>query len=591
MDRRVITRRALLRAGAAAGLAGAIGGRLGGLSSSQGRLIDAALSSGSGGSLSDVKHLVVLMQENRSFDHYFGTMAGVRGYTDTVAYRSYAGAPMVRAADVVSQSMVGKAIGGSSVSYALADGEKALEPFELRSDPPTVDGQTTNDITHDWGPQHGSWHEGAMDAFMIEHLANDPTAFWQWTTTVDGIPVPGSSVVPTGITSMGYYRQKDCLAFYRALAQAFTICDRYHCSVLGPTDPNRLMFMSGSLGAHSGDTGGPVLTTYVQNRPELYGTLDWPTVPALLTDNDVSWKVYQDPTSQTLFNVLTYFKDFVKPATATEVENAAKALAPVYPAEFAADVAAGTLPQVSWIMPPAFGCEHPATPPEYGEWLVAQILETLVANPEVWAQTIFLVVYDENGGFFDHVPPPTPGPLVRVGASAPTSAPSLYRDGLPTHSTATYGTDGEYVDPARTSNAAGGPPSDWAQVLGPVGLGFRTPALVVSPFSAGGNVCSDVFDHISVIKLIERLFLSPGTVPAGLHVSPWRYQTVGDLTSALPGLGSPKAAVPELPPTSLLYPDTATQAVIDAFAGTVDYGSAYPPPTANSTAWQDPDPA
>ena len=590
MDRRLITRRTLLRAGAAAGMAGALGSRLG-LTAAQGRLVETALSEATGGSLADVEHLVVLMQENRSFDHYFGTMAGVRNYTDRRPYRSYAGAPAVRAADVVAQTMTGTAIGGTTVHYALADGETALEPFELQSNPPTVAGQTTNDITHDWGPQHGAWHDGAMDRFMVEHLANDPEATWQFTTTVDGIPVPTSSVVPTGITAMGYYRRKDCLAFYRALAEAFTICDGYHCSVLGPTDPNRLVFMSGSLGAHSGDVGGPVLTTYVQNRPALYGTLDWPTVPELLTANGVSWKVYQDPTSQTLFNVLTYFKNFVEPATATDVQNAANGLAPVYPAEFAADVAAGTLPKVSWIIPPAFACEHPASPPEYGEWLVSQILSTLVSNPAVWAKTVFLVVYDENGGFFDHVPPATPGPLVQVGGSVPSSAPSLYSGGLPTSSTATYGTDGEYVDPARTSNAAGGPPSDWAQVLGPVGLGFRTPALVVSPFSAGGRVCSDVFDHVSVTKLIERLFLSPGTVQAGLHVSAWRYQTVGDLTSALPGLASPTTAVPALPATSLLFPETATEAVMNALAGTVDEAQAYPPPTANSTAWQEADPA
>ena len=590
MDRRLITRRTLLRAGAAAGMAGALGSRLG-LTAAQGRLVETALSEATGGSLADVEHLVVLMQENRSFDHYFGTMAGVRNYTDRRPYRSYAGAPAVRAADVVAQTKTGTSIGGTAGHYALADGETALEPFELQSNPPTVAGQTTNDITHDWGPQHGAWHDGAMDRFMVEHLANDPEATWQFTTTVDGIPVPTSSVVPTGITAMGYYRRKDCLAFYRALAEAFTICDGYHCSVLGPTDPNRLVFMSGTLGAHSGDVGGPVLTTYVQNRPALYGTLDWPTVPELLTANGVSWKVYQDPTSQALFNVLTYFKNFFKPATATDVQNAANGLAPVYPAEFAADVAAGTLPKVSWIMPPAFACEHPASPPEYGEWLVSQILSTLVSNPAVWAKTVFLVVYDENGGFFDHVPPATPGPLVQVGGSVPSSAPSLYSGGLPTSSTATYGTDGEYVDPARTSNAAGGPPSDWAQVLGPVGLGFRTPALVVSPFSAGGRVCSDVFDHVSVTKLIERLFLSPGTVQAGLHVSAWRYQTVGDLTSALPGLASPTTAVPALPATSLLFPETATEAVMNALAGTVDEAQAYPPPTANSTAWQEADPA
>ena len=576
-----LTRRDFLRAGAMAGVAGAVGAKLGsGLSPAQGRLIEAALASATAASLSDIKHVVILMQENRSFDHYFGTMAGVRGYGDTTSYSSFPTGPSTNPATVFTQSMRGTSIDGKVANYTLADGETVLEPFELVSNPPTVAGQTTNDITHDWGPQHGAWNNGHMDRFAVEHLANDPIAAWGF-STVAGIPIPGTSNVPTGITTMGYYRPGDCLSFYRALADAFTICDGYHCSVLGPTDPNRLMSMSGSLGAHSADSGGPILTTYVQNREQLFGTLNWPTMPELLGDHGVTWKIYQDPTSNLLFNILTYFQNYVKPSTSAQVQNAVNALTPVYPVQFAADVAAGTLPQVSWILPPAFACEHPAAPAEYGEWLVSQILEILTSNPAVWAQTVFLVVYDENGGFFDHVAPPTPGPTVQSVA------------GLPSGAGAGGAYDGEYVTTANPSNAAGGPPSDWANVLGPVGLGFRTPALVVSPFSAGGWVCSDTFDHISTLKLIERVFLSPGTLTGanGLHISPWRYGLVGDLTAALPN-ATATTAVPTLPATSLLFPQTATQSVINALAGTVDEGQAYPPPNANSNSFrtQDPEP-
>ena len=418
-----ITRRQFLKAGAVAGAVGT------GLTVTQGRLIETALSAASTGSLGDIEHIVVLMQENRSFDHYYGTMTGVRGFDDPRSYRSYAGGPATDPVHVFRQTMQGQSITGKQASYALANGATKLWPFELVSNPPTVAGQTTNDITHDWGPQHGAWNNGAMDRFAVEHLANDPLAKWQL-NSVDGIPVPSTSTIPTGITTMGYYRRQDCLAFYRALADAFTICDGYHCSVIGPTDPNRLMSMSGSLGAHSGDVGGQILTTYVQNREELYGTLDWPTMPELLTDHGVSWKVYQDPTSNVLFNILTYFKSFLKPSNATQVQNAANGLTPVYPAEFVADVLGDTLPKVSWILPPAPSCEHPATPPEYGEWLVSQILETLVLNPAVWAKTVFLVIYDENGGFFDHVAPPTPGPTVQL---PPGGSPS---DVLPAGATA-----------------------------------------------------------------------------------------------------------------------------------------------------------
>ena len=225
-----------------------------------------------------------------------------------------------------------------------------------------------------------------MDGFAIEHLAEDPKAKWQ-ISEEKGAPLPGESSYPIGVLTMGYYRQRDSLQFYRALADAFTVCDRYFCSVLGPTDPNRLMWMSGSLGAHSRDVGGPVLETYVSNREQMLGKLEWPTMPELLSDHGVSWKTYQDPSSNLLFDVMGYFKKFAHPLTATEVKNAALAFGPVYPAEFAADVKAGTLPQVSYLIPPAPCCEHPATPPEYGEFLVSEILQTLLLNPDVWEQS------------------------------------------------------------------------------------------------------------------------------------------------------------------------------------------------------------
>ncbi|HET6874182.1 MAG TPA: alkaline phosphatase family protein, partial [Acidimicrobiales bacterium] len=528
-----------------------------------GALLDRALAvSPAGSSLRDVKHVVMLMQENRSFDHYFGTMAGVRGFGDRTSYRSYRGGPATNPSAIFDQTTM-----HNGKPLLEIGGDAHLRPFELVSNPPTVNGQTINDITHDWGPQHMAWNNGAMDQWAVQHLLNDGTARWQVGAGPGGLPEPGTSSAPVGIETMGYYREADSMEFYRALARNFTICDGYHCSVIGPTDPNRLMWMSGSLGAHSKDKGGPVLTTYVSGRQNMYGTLNWPTMPEVLNDHGVSWKVYQDPTSNALFNVLTYFENFTKSASE---QNASLGLAPVYPAEFAADVAAGTLPAVSWIMPPAPFCEHPATAPSYGEYLVSQILSTLVSNPEVWAQTVFLVVYDENGGFFDHVAPPTPGPMVTKLSQLPAGA----------HPGGVY--DGEYVTTLDPTNGAGGPPTDWDGILGPVGLGFRTPTLVISPFSAGGYVCHDTFDHISTLKFVERIFLPPGTIMGkhGLHVSPWRYQTVGDLTSALPTLAHPVKAVPDLPATSATDPDLMEQNLLGSL-GTTDYGPAYPVPTRN----------
>ena len=536
-------------------------------------LVEKALSvEAAGGSLKDIKHVVILMQENRSFDHYFGTMTGVRGFGDKLPSISFDGARPTDPHTVFNQTTIGP----DGKPMLTVNGDNFLNPFELMSNPPTVDGQTTNDITHDWGPQHLAWNNGAMDQWVVQHLLNDGTAKFQVNNGPLGLPEPSQSSTPIGITTMGYYRETDHLDFYRAIARNFTICDGYYCSVIGPTDPNRLMWMSGSLGAHSGDVGGPILTTYVQNRQDLVGTLDWPTMPELLTQAGVSWKVYQDPTSNALFNVLDYFKSFAKPSTPTQAQNAANGLAPVYPAEFAADVQAKTLPSVSWILPPAPCCEHPATPPPNGEYLVSQILQILVSNPDVWAQTVFLVVYDENGGFFDHVAPPTPGPTVTSPADIPAGA--FY--------------DGEYVTTTSPKNAAGGPPSDWGGILGPVGLGFRTPALVISPFSAGGFVCSDTFDHISTLKFIESIFLKPGDVASTLHISPWRYGLVGDMSTALPVLASPSTTVPALPQTSLLYPDVFEQNLINSLGGTVDDGQAYPVPTQNAPvpAQDDPGP-
>jgi len=522
-----MTRRSFLRASAAFGTAGAAGLAL---RPSHARLIEAALSSDQAptGSLSDIEHIVILMQENRSFDHYFGTLSGVRGFSDTGV------------ATQLIDGSVHKVFDQLGPTGFQVDGAPYLQPFELMSNFPTENGETTNDITHDWGPQHFSWNSGAMDQFLKAHLATD-----------------GSK---NGFLTMGYFTRDD-LPFYHALADAFTICDAYHCSVLGPTDPNRLMFMSGSIGS-DGKQGGPIMVTYTNPLP-YFGSLDWLTFPEVLTESGVSWKVYQDPTAPVLFNVLPFFKNYVSPSTSRDAQVAANGLLPQYPAEFIADVAAGILPSVSWIMPPLYSCEHPAAPPEYGEWLVAQILQTLVSKPDVWAKTVFLVVYDENGGWFDHVPPPTPGPMILSKSDIPTSddlvgeyitAPQLPSPGK-------YSIDGENLS-----------------IYGPMGLGFRTPCLVISPFSRGGYLCSETFDHISLFKLISTRFGVP--VP---NVSKWRLDTVGDMTAALALTMPPNTSVPPLPATSLTDPEVAAQAVLNALAGTFDEAPLdYPPPTKNS---------
>jgi len=130
---------------------------------------------------------------------------------------------------------------------------------------------------------------------------------------------------------------------------------------------------------------------------------------------------------------------------------------------------------------------------------------------------VLFVMYDENDGFFDHVSPPTPP----------------------------AGTAGEYL----TVNPL---PATAQGIAGPIGLGFRVPMLVVSPFSRGGYVASEVFDHTSQLRFLEERFNV--SVP---NISGWRRRTVGDLTSTLQ-MGKPRYSVPALPSTSTDTPAGVT---------------------------------
>jgi phospholipase C len=415
------------------------------------------------GSLRDIEHVVILIQENRSFDHYFGSYRGVAGFADPTAPALTDGSGLT----VFAQP-------GYPGGF---DGDH-LYPFHLDS---FHNGECTNDINHSWAPQHGYWDGGAMDGFVRGHEAVD-----------------GSANAPL---TMGYYTRAD-LSFYYALADAFTICDHYFCSVIGPTDPNRLYSMSAWLDP-AGAAGGPILSTSA-SRVERFGTLSWTTMPEQLRASGVSWKVYGDPDGNYGDNVLPYFKQYQ-----TNPTLGALALAPTYPGDFQADVAAGTLPQVSWVLAPLISSEHPPAPTEYGEVVAANVLNTLVSNPSVWAKTALLITYDENGGFFDHVPP--------------TTAPA--------------GTAGEYLTASPLPSEAGG-------IAGPIGLGFRVPALIVSPFARGGLVCHDVFDHTSTLRFLETRF--GAEVP---NLSAWRRSVTGDLTSAF-NFVKVNTSVPSLPQPS-----------------------------------------
>lgn len=309
---------------------------------------------------------------------------------------------------------------------------------------------------------------------------------------------------------------------YYALADGFTICDNYFCSVMGPTDPNRLYTMAASLDP-DGKNGGPILQTIITNRTALYGRLTYTTMPEQLQARGISWKVYSSPDETVLGgilsdNVLSYFKNFQDPASVLH-QNA---FGPQFPVDFLADALSGNLPQVSWLVGSVFTADHPPSPSIFGENLLSLIVNALTANPAQWAKTLFLVTYDENGGFFDHV--------------APMTAPP--------------GTPGEYVTapPVPVPTLIGSP-----AISGPIGLGFRLPTLIVSPFSRGGLVSSDLFDHTSVLRFLETRF--GAEVP---NLSAWRRAAVGDLTSAL-NFKKSDESVPNLPATLPAVPQAIVQ--------------------------------
>ena len=370
-----VSRRTLFKGGLAIG-AGAAGL---GLSSRAGASIERALAidaASTDPTLSDIRHVVILMQENRSFDHYFGTLSGVRGFSDPgIVHNVIDGAPCP----------VWEQFGYRPLSAGTPTGGWCPSTCS-RDRPPTTATPPTTSTTRG-GPSMQSWNGGKMDAFVTAHMAADG--------------------VDNFAATMGYFQRSD-LAFYYALADAFTICDAYHCSVLGPTDPNRVMALSGTIDP-AGGAGGPVLVTQTDERPEQYGTLDWTTMPEQLLSAGVTWKVYNDPTGLALFNPLPYFKAYNEPTTTQGAQLIANALTPNYPANFAADVAAGTLPQVSWIHGPAVQCEHPATAPQWGENLVQTVLDTLTSNPEVWAHTLFILqLRRERGLLRSRAAPGTP---------------------------------------------------------------------------------------------------------------------------------------------------------------------------------------
>ncbi|MGH8077714.1 MAG: phosphocholine-specific phospholipase C, partial [Lysobacter sp.] len=423
--------------------------------------------------IQDVQHVVILMQENRSFDHYLGALRGVRGFDDPRPI----GLPS-----------------GKSVWHQPKTSTRNVLPFRLSTE--TTAAQCLADIDHSWKGSHTLWKD-----------------YNAWMKT-------------KGDMCMGHFTRAD-LPFYYALADAFTVCDAYYCSHHGPTNPNRMHVFTGTSGMTVGDYGAQAVNNaddgnwtadMAKDNPNFVGHR-WTTYAERLQAAGVSWRVYQEHDNYG-DNSLAYFQNFRKLDPASELYKRGRALVPGSTAanasssrgehlvaEFAKDVRNGTLPKVSWIVPSYIMSEHPEATPAYGESLTARLLEALVANPEVWSKTVFIINYDENGGFFDHVPPHLPAINSNLGKSTVDTTTENY-NGVP------------------------------------VGLGVRVPMFVISPWSKGGWVNSQVFDHTSVLRFLETRF---GV--AEPNISAWRRAVTGDLSTTF-NFANPNTAWPALPDTS-----------------------------------------
>jgi phospholipase C len=440
-------------------------------------------------SISDVEHVIFLMQENRSFDHYFGTLRGVRGFADPHPVTLPSGKTV----------------------WHQPNGSGELLPF--RPQVPDLGQTFLPDPPHGWNDTHAAWNAGRYD---------------QW--------VPNK-----GVTTMTYHTRSD-LPYQFALADAFTICDNYYCSLMGPTDPNRYHMWTGWVG-NDGSAGGPVIT----NAEAGY---DWSTYPERLERAGISWKVYQDIgvgldaagfwgwTDDPYIgnygdNSLLYFHQYQnalpgnpladKAKTGTEI-NLLNRDPEALLSDFREDVRHGRLPEVSWIVAPEAYTEHPNWEPDFGAWYVSQVIDILADNPEVWSRTALFLTYDEEGGFFDHLVPPTPPQTRAQGLSTAPITNEIF-------------------------------PGDGSHPAGPYGLGIRVPMIIISPWTRGGWVNSQLFDHTSMIRFLEARFAHRGTDLVEANITPWRRAVVGDLTTAF-DFDTPNQSRPiQLPDTADFKPE------------------------------------
>jgi len=430
------------------------------------------------GTIKDVEHIVIFTQENRSFDHYFGTLAGVRGFSDRFPI------PVV---DALGYK-------GKNVWYQANDTDplnpRMIPPFRLNT-LQTFDYMRVNGTPHSWLDAQNAWNNGLMNAWP-KYKNNH---------------------------SMGYFTEED-MPFQYAMANAFTICDAHHCSIQAGTNANRLFLQTGTndpLGKGNGPATYNDYDWFDADKGD--GGYKWTTYPERLEKAGISWQVYENMEDNYTDNSLAGFQVFrdawyQRPGYSQSLRD--RGISTRDLDKLKADVLANKLPQVTWIVATAEGSEHPGpSSPAQGADYTAKVLDALTANPESWSKTVLFLNFDENDGFFDHMPPPAVPSYTSWDADP---AKAILAGG------STVDTTGEYHEILVPYH------SDDPQKLAlhrPYGLGPRVPMYVISPWSKGGWVNSQVFDLTSTIRFVEQRF---GVMEP--NISAWRRAVCGDLTSA-----------------------------------------------------------
>ncbi|MFT3703490.1 MAG: phospholipase C, phosphocholine-specific [Agriterribacter sp.] len=543
-----------------------------------------------GSTFLDAEHIVILMQENRSFDHSFGTLQGVRGFNDP------------RAISLPDKKPVWLQTNDKGETYA---------PFRLD----IKDSKVTwmGDLPHSRASQVDAYNKGKYDKWLQAKRS-------------------GNKKYAEMPLTLGYFSRAD-LPFNYGMADAFTVCDQNFSSAMTSTTPNRSFFWTGKImEMHEG-----IMQANIRNDNYEYAKFLWKTFPELLDENNIAWKFYQNELdcgggfkeeerawlSNFGCNLLEYFAAYnvlyapynisALQKQATELPEAINKLKNTVPqndeagkkiqkeiekkqqvldnavaelkrwskenfeklserekrlysnaftvnsqdpayrsitnlkytegntereltvpasdifSQFRKDVNEGRLPTVSWLAPPQNFSDHPSAP-WYGAWYVSEILDILTNNPEVWKKTIFIVTYDENDGYYDHIPPFSIPDNQKPGTGKCSAGIDTEIEHVRLENELKYG-----INPKQAREA-------------PVGLGYRVPMMIASPWSRGGKVCSQLFDHTSTLQFLEvflnRKFSKHIKIE---NISEWRRTICGDLTAAFsPFDGTNPSAIPFL---------------------------------------------